>query len=111
MKLKPLGNRLVVKPIEDNEVTSTGIFLPETAKEKPQRGTVVAVGPGERSEKGERLPMDVHVDDTVIYAKYAGTEVKIDGEKYLIFKETDVLAVVENALALLTAVQHVGHRG
>jgi chaperonin GroES len=94
MKLKPLGNRLVSQPIEDDEVTNTGIFLPETAKEKPQRGTVVAVGPGERTEQGERMPMDVHVDDTIVYAKYSGTEVKLDGEKYLILKESDVLAVV-----------------
>ncbi|MFN2200893.1 MAG: co-chaperone GroES [Caldilineaceae bacterium] len=97
MKLKPLGNRLVAQPIEDDEQTSSGIFLPETAKEKPQRGTVIAVGPGERSDEGERLPIDVKVDDTIIFAKYAGTEVKIDGKKYLILKETDVLAVVESA--------------
>jgi chaperonin GroES len=97
MKLKPLGNRLVAQPIEDDEQTSSGIFLPETAKEKPQRGTVVAVGPGERTDEGERVPMDVQVNDTIIFAKYGGTEVKLDGKKYLILKETDVLAVVESA--------------
>ena len=96
MNLKPLGDRLVIKPIEQDDVTSTGIFLPETAKEKPQQGKVVAAGPGARKETGERIALDVQVDDTVLYAKYAGTTIKLDGQEYLILKETDVLAIVEN---------------
>jgi chaperonin GroES len=96
MNLKPLGDRLVIKPIEQDDVTSTGIFLPETAKEKPQQGKVVAAGPGARKETGERIALDVAVDDTVLYAKYAGTTIKLDGQEYLILKETDVLAIVEN---------------
>jgi chaperonin GroES len=96
MNLKPLGDRLVIKPIEQDDVTSTGIFLPETAKEKPQQGKVVAAGPGARKETGERIALDVTVDDTVLYAKYAGTTIKLDGQEYLILKETDVLAIVEN---------------
>jgi len=96
MNLKPLGDRLVIKPIEQEDVTSSGIFLPETAKEKPQQGKVVAAGPGARKETGERIALDVAVDDTVLYAKYAGTTIKLDGQEYLILKETDVLAIVEN---------------
>jgi chaperonin GroES len=96
MNLKPLGDRLVIKPIEQEDVTSSGIFLPETAKEKPQQGKVIAAGPGARKESGERIALDVQVDDTVLYAKYAGTSIKLDGQEYLILKETDVLAVVEN---------------
>ena len=95
MNLKPLGDRLVVKPIEQEEQTASGIFLPETAKEKPQQGKVIAAGPGARKETGERIPMDVNVGDTVLYARYAGTSIKLDGTEYLIFKETDVLAIVE----------------
>lgn len=93
--LKPLGNRVVVEPIEQEEVTSGGIVLPETAKEKPQRGTVLSVGPGDRNEKGDRIPMDVSQGDTVLYAKYAGTEIKVDGKKLLILRESDLLAIVE----------------
>jgi chaperonin GroES len=96
MNLKPLGDRLVIKPIEQEDVTSAGIFLPETAKEKPQQGKVVAAGPGARKETGERITLDVQVDDTVLYAKYAGTTIKLEGQEYLILKETDVLAIVEN---------------
>jgi chaperonin GroES len=96
MNLKPLGDRLVIKPVEQEDVTSSGIFLPETAKEKPQQGKVVAAGPGARKENGERIALDVQVDDTVLYAKYAGTSIKLDGQEYLILKETDVLAIVEN---------------
>jgi chaperonin GroES len=95
MNLKPLGDRLVVKPIEQEEQTASGIFLPETAKEKPQQGKVIAAGPGARKESGERIAMDVNVDDTVLYARYAGTSIKLDGTEYLILKETDVLAIVE----------------
>jgi chaperonin GroES len=95
-KLKPLADRLVVKPIEQEEITASGLVLPETAKEKPQQGTVIATGPGRRDDDGNRIEMDVAVDDTVLYAKYAGTEIKIDGEKLLILKESDILAIVEN---------------
>ena len=96
LKLKPLGNRLVVEPLEAEEVTAGGIVLPETAKEKPQKGTVLSTGPGERDDKGKRIEMDVQKGDTVLYAKYAGTEIKVDGKKLLILKETDVLAIIEN---------------
>jgi chaperonin GroES len=95
MNLKPLGDRLIVEPIEQDEVTASGIVLPETAKEKPMQGSVLAAGPGVRKEDGSRAEMEVSVGDTVLYAKYAGTEVKLDGKKYLILKETDVLAIVE----------------
>ena len=95
MNLKPLGDRIVVLPTEQEEQTSLGIFLPETAKEKPQQGKVIAAGPGARKDTGERILMDVKVDDKVLYAKYAGTSIKIDGKEYLILKETDVLAIVE----------------
>lgn len=94
MTLKPLGNRLVVEPIEEEEMTPGGIMLPETAKEKPQRGTVLSVGPGDRDENGKRIPMDVSVGDVVLYAKYGGTEIKVDGKKLLILRESDVLAIV-----------------
>ncbi len=94
LNLKPLGDRLVVEPIEQEEKTASGIVLPETAKEKPQKGKVLAVGPGARDEDGERIAMDVAVDDTVLYAKYAGTEIKVDGKKLLILKENDILAIV-----------------
>jgi chaperonin GroES len=96
MNLKPLGDRVVVKPSEQDEQTSSGIFLPETAKEKPQQGKIVAAGPGGRKESGERIELDVKVDDTVLYAKYAGTSIKLDGQEYLILKESDILAIVEN---------------
>jgi chaperonin GroES len=96
LKLKPLGNRLVVEPLEAEEVTAGGIVLPETAKEKPQKGTVLSIGPGERDDKGKRIEMDVQAGDTVLYAKYAGTEIKMDGKKLLILKESDVLAIIEN---------------
>jgi chaperonin GroES len=94
MSLKPLGNRVVVEPIEQEDVTAGGIVLPETAKEKPQKGKVLSVGPGDRDEDGKRIPMDVSVGDSVLYAKYAGTEIKIDGKKLLILRETDLLAIV-----------------
>jgi chaperonin GroES len=96
MKLKPLGDRLVVKPKETEETTASGIILPETAKEKPQQGEVLAVGPGRRDEDGDRIEMDVAIGDIVLYAKYAGTEIKVDGDKLLILKESDVLAIVES---------------
>lgn len=95
VSLKPLGNRVVVEPIEQEEVTAGGIVLPETAKEKPQRGKVLSVGPGDRDEKGNRIPLDVSQGDTVLFAKYSGTEIKLDGKKLLILRESDLLAIVE----------------
>ena len=95
MKLKPLGNRLVVEPIEEEEMTAGGIVLPETAKEKPQKGKVISAGPGDRNEKGDRIQMDVKAGDTVLFAKYAGTEIKVDGKKLLILRESDVLAIID----------------
>jgi chaperonin GroES len=96
MSLKPLGNRVVIEPLEQEEITAGGIVLPETAKEKPQKGTVLSVGPGDRDEGGERIPMDVKEGDTVLFAKYAGTEIKVDGKKLLILRESDLLAIVMN---------------
>lgn len=93
--LKPLGDRLVIKPIEQEERTASGIILPETAKEKPQEGEVIAAGPGRLDDAGKRVPMEVKVGNRVLYAKYAGTEIKLGDEKVLILKESDVLAVVE----------------
>jgi chaperonin GroES len=95
MKLKPLGGRVIVEPIEQEEMTAGGIILPETAKEKPQEGKILAAGPGDRDEDGERIPMEVQVGDRVLYAKYSGTEVKMDGKKLLILRESDILAVLE----------------
>ena len=95
MNLKPLGDRLVIEPVEQEEQTASGIFLPETAKEKPQQGKVIAAGPGGRKENGERIDLDVTVGDIVLYAKYGGTTIKLDGTEYLILKESDVLAIVE----------------
>jgi chaperonin GroES len=94
LKLKPLADRLVVAPVEREDITASGIYVPETAKEKPQEGVVVAAGPGRRDDEGERIPMDVAVDDRVLYAKYAGTEVKLEDQKYLILKESDILAIL-----------------
>jgi len=91
VKLQPLADRLVVKPIEKEEVTKGGIILPDTAKEKPQEGEVVAIGPGRLSEDGKRMAMDVKVGDRVIYAKYGGTEIKIDDEELVILRESDIL--------------------
>ena len=95
LKLKPLGGRVIVEPIEQEEMTAGGIILPETAKEKPQEGKILAAGPGDRDEDGERIPMEVQVGDRVLYAKYSGTEVKMDGRKLLILRESDILAVLE----------------
>jgi chaperonin GroES len=98
MKLRPLGDRVVVKPLEEEERTRGGIVLPDTAKEKPQHGQVLAVGPGDWDEEGKkRVPLDVKVGDRVIFAKYAGTEFKLDDEDVLILRQSDVLAVVEGA--------------
>jgi len=95
LKLKPLGSRLVVEPIEQEDVTASGLVLPETAKEKPQRAKVLAAGPGERDDSGKRIPMDVKVRDVVLFAKYSGTEIKLESKKLLILKEADILAIVE----------------
>lgn len=91
-KLQPLGDRVVVKPMPKEEVTKGGIFIPDTAKEKPQEGKVLAVGPGRLTDDGKRITMDVKVGDVVIYAKYGGTEIKEDGEELIILRETDILA-------------------
>ena len=96
MKLRPLGDRLVVTIQEEQETTPTGLMLPETAKETPQRGEVIAVGNGRRNQKGKRIPMDVKVGDVVLYAKYGGSELKVEGVKLLILQESDVLAVIES---------------
>jgi chaperonin GroES len=95
LKLKPLGGRVIVEPIEQEEMTAGGIILPETAKEKPQEGKILAAGPGDRDEDGNRIAMEVKVGDKVLYAKYSGTEVKVDGKKLLILRESDILAIVE----------------
>lgn len=95
ISLKPLGSRIIVKPQEQEEITAGGIVLPDSAKEKPQKGEVLAVGAGDRNEKGERMPLDVVVGDVVLFAKYAGTEIKLDGEKLLFMRESDLLAVVK----------------
>ncbi len=94
LNLRPLGDRVVIEPSEGEEQTPGGILLPETAKEKPQQGTIVAVGPGRRDEAGKLIAMDVALDDKVLYAKYSGTEIKLDGKKLLIVKESDILAVL-----------------
>lgn len=95
ISLKPLGARVVVEPLEQEEVTAGGIVLPETAKEKPQKGKILSVGAGDRDDKGNRIAMDVKAGDTVLFAKYGGTEIKIDGKKLLILRESDLLAIIE----------------
>jgi chaperonin GroES len=94
MDVQPLGDRLIVEALEEEETTSSGIVLPDTAKEKPQRGRVLAVGPGARNEQGEIVPMEVAVGDEVIYSKYGGTEIKLGSDEVLILRESDVLAKV-----------------
>ena len=97
LQMRPLGDRLIVLPIEREETFADGqLILPETAKEKPQQGEVLAVGAGRKDDEGNRIAMDVEVGQTVLYAKYGGTEVKIDGKKLLILKESDILAIIEN---------------
>ena len=95
MNLRPLNDRLVVQPAKPEEQTSTGLLLPETAKEKPQQGKVIAAGPGARDEDGERITLDVQVGDAVLYVKYSGTTIKLDSQEILILKEADVLAIVQ----------------
>ncbi len=94
LSFKPLGGRVLIEPIEQEEVTAGGIVLPETAKEKPQQGKVLAAGPGDRNDKGERVTMDVKAGDVVLFAKYSGTEVKMEGKKLLIMRESDLLGIV-----------------
>lgn len=94
ISVKPLGNRVVVEPTEQDEVTASGIVLPDSAKEKPQQGLILAAGPGDRDDKGNRIALDVKVGDKVLFAKYAGTELKLDGKKLLILRETDLLGIV-----------------
>jgi chaperonin GroES len=95
LKLKPLGSRVVIEPIEQEDITPSGLILPETAKEKPQKGKILSIGPGDRDEEGKRIPMDVKAGDVVLFAKYSGTEIKLDSTKYLIIKESDILAILD----------------
>ena len=95
LKLRPLGDRVLVEPTEREEMTASGIYVPETAKERPQEGVVVAVGPGRKDDDGKLIAMDVKKGDRVLYAKYGGTEVKLEEKKYLILKETDILAILD----------------
>ncbi len=93
-KIQPLADRVVVQPLEEAEQMRGGLYIPDTAKEKPMQGTVVAVGPGKMSDEGKRLTMDVKVGDRILYGKYSGTEVTVDGEEFLIIRESDILAVI-----------------
>ena len=96
MKLKPLGDRVLVKPVEEEETTASGLVIPDTAKEKPQKGKVLAVGDGnKRDDDGKRIKLDVSKGDEVLYSKYGGTEITVDGEDLLVLRESDVLAIVE----------------
>jgi len=97
MKFVPLQDRILVRRIEEERKTPGGVIIPDTAKEKPMKGEVVAVGPGARTDRGELIPLDVKVGDIIVFGKWSGTEVKIDGEELVIMKETDVLGVVEDA--------------
>ena len=99
MGFKPLHDRVVVRRVDQDERTAGGIIIPDTAKEKPQQGEVVAVGPGARNEAGELIPLDVKVGDMVLFGKWSGTEVKIDGEELLIMKESDIMGIVEKTTA------------
>ncbi|MBO1904986.1 co-chaperone GroES [Microvirga sp. 3-52] len=99
MKFRPLHDRIVVKRIDAEEKTAGGIIIPDTAKEKPQQGEVIAVGPGARNEQGQLVPLDVRVGDRVLFGKWSGTEVKIDGEDLLIMKESDIMGVLEQTAA------------
>ncbi|MCG2632771.1 co-chaperone GroES [Bradyrhizobium sp. WYCCWR 13023] len=103
MHFRPLHDRVLVRRIDAEEKTSGGIIIPDTAKEKPQQGEIIAVGPGVRNEQGQLVPLDVKTGDRVLFAKWSGTEVKIDGKELLIMKESDLLGVVEKAEALKTA--------
>ncbi len=102
-KMAPLGNNVIVKPSAEEEKTKSGIIIPDTAKEKPHEGEVIAIGPGKVNKQGERLPMDVKAGDKVIYAKYTGSEIKVEGEKYLIMPVTDILAIKASGAATAKA--------
>lgn len=93
LNMRPLGDRVIIEPIEQDEVTASGLYIPETAKEKPQQGNVLAAGPGRTDDEGKKIKMELKAGDKVLFAKYAGTEIKMDGKKLLIMKESDVLAV------------------
>ncbi|MBI5573108.1 MAG: co-chaperone GroES [Elusimicrobia bacterium] len=95
MKIRPLGDRVIVKPAEEKEVKKGGIIIPDTAKEKPQEGEVIAVGPGKVDDTGKKIPMDVKAGDKILYGKYSGTEIKIDDKEYLIMHQEDILGIVE----------------
>ena len=95
MKLRPMQDRIIVKRVEEETMTAGGIYIPETAKEKPQKGEIVAVGNGKKTEDGKVIPMDVKVGDKVLFGKYSGTEIKIEGEEFLIMREDDILGVME----------------
>jgi chaperonin GroES len=95
MKLKPLDNRVIVTRVEEEQRTAGGIIIPDTAKEKPQKGKIVAVGPGKRDDKGKRIPLEVKNGDRILFSKYAGTEIKIDGVEHIFMKEDDILAVLD----------------
>jgi chaperonin GroES len=95
MKLRPLQDRIIVKRVEEETMTAGGIFIPETAKEKPQKGEIVAVGNGKKTEDGKVIPLDLKVGEKVLFGKYAGTEIKVEGEEYLIMREDDILGVME----------------
>ena len=99
MKLQPLDDRIVVRPNEAEERTASGLVIPDTAKEKPQEGEVIAVGPGARDESGKLVPLDVKVGDRILFGKWSGTEIKVNGEDLLIMKESDVMGVIEGAAA------------
>ncbi|RMG91004.1 MAG: co-chaperone GroES [Candidatus Dadabacteria bacterium] len=95
MKLRPLQDRVIVKRLEEEEKTASGIIIPDTAKEKPQRGEIIAAGPGKKNEDGKVQPLDVKPGDKVLFSKYAGTEIKVEGEELLIMREDDIMAVIE----------------
>ncbi|GAB6062819.1 co-chaperone GroES [Deferrisoma palaeochoriense] len=95
MKLRPLQDRVIVKRLEEEEKTAGGIIIPDTAKEKPQRGEIIAAGPGKKNEDGKLQPLDVKPGDKVLFSKYAGTEIKVEGEELLIMREDDIMAVIE----------------
>jgi chaperonin GroES len=109
-KLAPLGSNVIVKPVDEETVSKGGIIIPDTAKEKPHEGEIIAAGPGKVSKAGNLLPMDVKVGDRVIYAKYTGSEIKIDNEKYLIMPESDILAIKKSQAAARTATSSAGRK-
>lgn len=97
MNVKPLADRVVVKPLEEEEIQKGGIIIPDTAKEKPMEGEIIEVGAGERTKEGKQLPLEVKKGDRVLYGKYSGTEVNIDGDEYLIMRESDIFAIIQNS--------------